>query len=105
MIDYSNTDGFKDLPSLPSGLECPLLENNMGEGSPLCPWLHFAGLLPFIMKTIKISQIVCCRKNTENIPKHRGHMYSHVLINVKTNSASREGKINVLQSYMLQTLK
>jgi hypothetical protein len=50
MIDWTNTDGFKDLPLLPSNLECPLLENNMGEGKPLGPLLHLIGLLPFIMK-------------------------------------------------------
>jgi hypothetical protein len=50
MIDWTNTDGFKDLPLLPSDLECSLLENNMGEGKPLGPLLHFTGLLPFIMK-------------------------------------------------------
>jgi hypothetical protein len=50
MIDWTNIDGFKDLPLLPSNLKCPLLENNMGEGKPLCLLLHFTGLLPFIMK-------------------------------------------------------
>jgi hypothetical protein len=50
MIDWKNNDGFKDLPLLPSDLKCPLLENNMGEGKPLGPLLHFTGLLPFIKK-------------------------------------------------------
>ncbi len=50
MIDWTNTDGFKDLPLLPSDLKCPLLENNIGEGKPLGLLLHFTGLLPFIMK-------------------------------------------------------
>jgi hypothetical protein len=45
MIDWSNTDGFKDLHLLPSNFEHPLLENNMGEGKPLGPLLHFTGLL------------------------------------------------------------
>jgi hypothetical protein len=31
MIDWTNTDGFKDLPLLPSNLKCQLPENNMGE--------------------------------------------------------------------------
>ncbi len=53
---------------------------------------------------VKMSQIVHCRKNSENTPKHRGHMHSHVPINSETNSANREGKINVPQSYTLQTL-
>jgi hypothetical protein len=50
MIDWTKTDGFKDLPLLPSNFEYPLLENNMGEEKPLGPLLHFTGLLPFIMK-------------------------------------------------------
>jgi hypothetical protein len=50
MIDWTNTDGFKDLPLLPSDFEYPLLENNMGEGKPLGLLLHFTGLLLFIMK-------------------------------------------------------
>ncbi len=50
MIDWTNTDGFKDLPLLPSNFEYPLLGNNMGERKPLGPLLHFTGLLPFIMK-------------------------------------------------------
>jgi hypothetical protein len=104
MIDLTNNDSFKDLPFLPSNLECPLLENNMGEGKPLGLLLHFTGLLPFIMKNFKISQIVHWGKNTENAPKHCGHMHSHVSINVEPNLANREGKINIPQSYMLQTL-
>jgi hypothetical protein len=35
--------------------------------------------------------------------KHRGHMHSHVPTNVENNSANREGRINVPQSYTLQT--
>jgi hypothetical protein len=50
MIDWTNTDGFKDLPLLPSNFEYPLLENNMGEGKSLGLLLHFTDLLPFIMK-------------------------------------------------------
>jgi hypothetical protein len=76
----------------------------MGEGKPLGLLLPFTGLLSFIMKKSQNSQIVCCRTNTENTPKHHGHMHSHVAINVKTNSTNREGKINVPQSYTLQTL-
>jgi hypothetical protein len=49
MIDWTKTDGFKDLALLPSNLECPLPENNMGEGKPLGWLLHFTGLLPFVM--------------------------------------------------------
>jgi hypothetical protein len=104
MIDWTNTDGFKDLSLLPSDLECPLLEKNMSEGKPLGPLLHFTGLLPFIMKNYKKITDYPLQKNTENSPKHRGRMHSHVPINVKTNSANREGKINVPQSYTLQTL-
>jgi hypothetical protein len=50
MIDWTKTDGFKDLPLLPSDFEYPPLENNMGKGKPLGPLLPFTGLLPFIMK-------------------------------------------------------
>jgi hypothetical protein len=50
MIDWTNTDGFKDLPLVPSDLKCPLLENNMGEGKPLGLLLHFTDLLLFIIK-------------------------------------------------------
>jgi hypothetical protein len=50
IIDWTNTRGFEDLPLLPSNFEYPLLENNMGEGKPLGPLLHFTGLLSFIMK-------------------------------------------------------
>jgi hypothetical protein len=49
MIDWTNTDGFKDLPLLPSNFEYPLLENNMGEGKQSGLLLHFTSLLPFIM--------------------------------------------------------
>ncbi len=76
----------------------------MGEGKPLGPLLHFTGLLPFIMKNYQNSQIVCCGTNTENTPKHCGHMHSHVSINVETNSANREEKVNVPQSYTLHTM-
>jgi hypothetical protein len=50
MIYWTNTDGFKDLPLFPSNFKCQLLENNMGEGKPLGPLLHFTCLLPLIMK-------------------------------------------------------
>jgi hypothetical protein len=55
MIDWTNTDGFKDLPLLPSNFEYSLLVHNLGEGKPLGPLLHFTGLLPFIMKSYKKS--------------------------------------------------
>ncbi len=50
MIDWTDTDGFKDLPYLPLDFEYPLLENNLGKGNQLGLLLHFTGLLPFIMK-------------------------------------------------------
>jgi hypothetical protein len=52
MIDWTNTDGFKDLPLLPFNFEYPLLEINMVEAKPLAlgSLLHFTGLLPFILK-------------------------------------------------------
>ncbi len=50
MINWTNSVGFKDLPLLPLDLECPLLENNTGEGKPFGQLLHFTGLLPIIMK-------------------------------------------------------
>jgi hypothetical protein len=68
MIDWSNTDGFKDLPLLPSNFEYPLLENNMGEGKPLGPLLHFTSLFPFILKIMQNTQIVRCGTNTLNTP-------------------------------------
>jgi hypothetical protein len=73
-------------------------------GKPLGPLLHFTVMLPFIMKNFRNFTDCPLRKNTENTPKHHGHMHSHVPINVETNSANREGKINVPQSYTLQTL-
>jgi hypothetical protein len=50
IIDWTNTDGLKDLPLLSSDFEYPLLENNIGEGKPLGLLLHITSLLPFIMK-------------------------------------------------------
>jgi hypothetical protein len=50
LIDWTNNDGFKYLQLLPSNVEYPLLENNMGEEKPLGLLHLFTGLLPFIMK-------------------------------------------------------
>ncbi len=50
MTNWTNTDGLKDLPIIPSDFEYPPLENNMGEGEPLGPLLHSTGLLPIVLK-------------------------------------------------------
>jgi hypothetical protein len=91
MIDWTNTDGFKDLPLLPSNLKCQLMENNMGKERSLGLLLHFTGLLPFILKNYqKFPDCPWQNKYTENTPKRCGHMHSHVPINVKTYSANRK---------------
>jgi hypothetical protein len=57
MIDWMNTDGFKDLPLLPSTFEYPLLENNMGEGKPLSLLLHITGASFYHEKLSKITRL------------------------------------------------
>jgi hypothetical protein len=50
-VDWSITDGFADVPLLPSKNNFQALENPIGHGKPLDPLLHFSGLLPYIMNS------------------------------------------------------
>jgi hypothetical protein len=50
-VDWSITNGFKDVPLLPSDDNFQALENAIGHGKPLGPLLHFVGLLPYIMNS------------------------------------------------------
>jgi hypothetical protein len=50
-IDWSITDGFDDVPLLPSDNYFQALENVIGHGKPLGLLLHFLDLLPYIMNS------------------------------------------------------
>jgi hypothetical protein len=104
IIDWTNTDGFKDLQLLPSDFEYPLLENNMGEGKPLGPLLHFTGLLPFIMKIYqKLPDCPLWNKYREYPQASWPHAIS--CSNNCQNQFSQQGREDICsQSYMLQTL-
>jgi hypothetical protein len=91
MIDWTNTDGFKDLPLLPLNLECPLLENNMGEGKPLGPLLHFTDLIPFIMKHYQnFPDYLLQKKNREYPQRSWPHAFS--CSNKCQNQLSQQGR-------------
>jgi hypothetical protein len=76
----------------------------MGEGKPLGPLLHFTSLLPFIMKNYHTFPDSLLRKKYRGYPQALWPCAFSCFSNVKANSANREGKINVPQSYKLQAL-
>jgi hypothetical protein len=91
MIDWTNTDGFEDLPLLPSDLECPLLENNMGEGKLLGLLLHFTGLLPFIMKNYQNFTDCLLRKKYREYPQ-ASWPHAFTYSNKCQNQLSQQGR-------------
>jgi hypothetical protein len=50
-VDWNITNGFKNMPLLPSDNNFQALENTIGHKKPLGPLLHFSSLLPYIMNS------------------------------------------------------
>jgi hypothetical protein len=50
-VDWHITDGFNDVPLLPSDNNFQALENVIGHGKLLGLLLHFSGLLPYTMNS------------------------------------------------------
>jgi hypothetical protein len=75
-VDWSITDGFDDVPLLPSDKTFQALENMINPEKPLGPLLHFSGFLPYIIKSK--TQNKCClqQKYREYPPASWPHAFS-----------------------------
>jgi hypothetical protein len=75
-VDWSITDGFDDVPLLPSNKNFQALENLIGPEKPFDPLLHFLGLLPYIMKSQTQNDCSLRRKYREYPPASWPHAFS-----------------------------
>jgi hypothetical protein len=89
-VDWSITDGFNDVPLLPSKNYFQALEDTIGDRKPLGPLLHFSGLFPNIMNS-KTQKDCCLRqKYREYPPASWPHAFS--CANKCRNKYSKEGR-------------
>jgi hypothetical protein len=89
-VDWSITDGFDDVPSLPSDNNFQALENTISHGKPLGPLLHFSGLLPYVMNSKTQKDCPLQQKYQEYPPASWPHAFS--CANKCQNKYSKEGK-------------
>jgi len=75
-VDWSKTEGFKNLPLLPSGDDFQILEGLIGEGKVLGPVFHFSGLLPYLMNLKTQTECPLQKKYSEYPQASWSHAFS-----------------------------
>jgi hypothetical protein len=89
-VDWSITDGFDNVPLLPSDNIFQVLEDLISHKKPLGPLLHFLGLLPYIMNSRTQNNCPLQQKYREYPPASWPHVFS--CANQCQNKYSSEGR-------------